>query len=103
MTEPALLAWTYATGTLSRDELAEFVHRAELNAPKVMPPLAAEWMARELHDIYVDVMYGAFMWWKRLEAWVPRIDEINTYAWRLGQGRVSEPPHPPIPKGADHA
>lgn len=80
-----MLASIIATGTLSRDELAAIVREAETNAPKVMPPHAAEWMARELHELYVDVMYGAFMWWKRLEAWAPRVDEINAYAARARQ------------------
>lgn len=77
-----MLVPVLATGTLTRDELAAIVAQAETNAAKAMPPLAAEWMARELHDLYVDVMYGAFMWWKRLEAWAPRVDEINAYAAR---------------------
>lgn len=75
-----MLVPVLVTGMLSRDELAAIVLEAETNAAKVMPPLAAEWMARELHELYVDVMYGAFMWWKRLEAWAPRVDEINAYA-----------------------
>lgn len=83
MNAPIMLAPVLTTGTLSRDELAAIVHEAETNAAKVMPPLAAEWMARELHELYVDVMYGAFMWWKRLEAWAPRVDEINAYAARV--------------------
>lgn len=78
-----MLVPVLATGTLSRDELAAIVHQAETNAAKVMPPLAAEWIARELHELYVDVMYGAFAWWKRLEAWAPRVDEINAYAARV--------------------
>lgn len=82
MNAPIMLVPVLATGTLSRDELAAIVHQAETNAAKVMPPLAAEWMARELHELYVDVMYGAFMWWKRLEAWAPRVDEVNAYAAR---------------------
>jgi hypothetical protein len=82
MSEPTMLASVLATGTQSRDELAAIVREAETNAAKVMPPLAAEWMARELHELYVDVMYGAFMWWKRLEAWAPRVDEINAYGTR---------------------
>lgn len=84
MTEdvPIMLVPILATGTLTRDELAAIVHQAEANAAKVMPPLAAEWMARELHELHMDVMYGAFMWWKRLEAWAPRVDEINAYASR---------------------
>ncbi len=77
-----MLVSILATGTLSRDELAAIVHEAETNAAKVMPPLAAQWIARELHELYMDVMYGAFMWWKRLEAWAPRVDEINSYAAR---------------------
>lgn len=80
--ESIILVSVLATGTLSRDELADVVRQAEANTAKVMPPLAAQWMARELHDLYVDVMYGAFMWWKRLEAWAPRVDEINAYAHR---------------------
>lgn len=82
-TEPTMLAAVYGTSALTHDELAAIVAQAEKNTPKVMPPLAAEWMARELHELYVDVLHGAFMWWKRLEAWAPRIDEINAYAHRV--------------------
>jgi hypothetical protein len=81
-TEPTMLAPALATGSLTRDELATIVTHAAANTAKLMPPLAAKWMARELRDLANGITIAEFMWWKRLENWVPRIDEINAYAHR---------------------